>query len=265
MIKDAKGALPRDLGAIALAIAAIGFGAAGLLFHAFPLQDRPIPAALPLRALLSVAASLAMAGAGVAILAPAARRAGAIALALLYALWILVVQLPGTLGMPTIIGMWLGPAELGVLVIAALMLGRPAMSGATATIARVLFGLCLIVFGACHFVYADITAAMVPAWLPASHFWAYATGAGHMLAGVAIACAVYARLAATMWSAMCASFVVMVHLPRVAAQPGAHAEWAMLFVALSIAASGWIMRCALAERAPVFGLLKRRDTPSPAV
>jgi len=37
------------------------------------------------------------------------------------------------------------------------------MSRATFTrIARLIFGLCLLVFGASHFVYADFSAAMIP-------------------------------------------------------------------------------------------------------
>ena len=50
-----------------------------------------------------------------------------------------------------------------------------------------------------------------------SHFWAWATGAGHLAAGLALVSGVQARLAATLPAVMMASFVVLLHIPRVIA------------------------------------------------
>ena len=247
---ELKGSQVAEPGIWLLAAGAIGLGVAGLAFHDFPLQDRQVPADVPLRGTFAIAGSLALAAAGAAVLLPPMRRAGAWLLALLYALWILAVQLPGTLAMPRVIGMWLGPAELMTPIIACSLLIRPAREGAFETGARILFGLCLIVFGICHFVYDEITASMVPAWFPEPYFWAYATGIGHLLAGAAILTGTLARLAAALWAAMCTSFVLLLHLPRVATHPAVHTEWTMLFTALSIAASGWIFRSRLSDGLP---------------
>lgn len=249
-----------------LAVGAIGLGVAGLALHNFPLQDRQVPGDVPLRSMIAIAGSVALVVAGATILLPPTRRIGAWLLALLYALWIVAVQLPGTLGMPRVIGMWLGPAELMTLIIACLLLIRPPKEQAVETGARVLFGLCLIIFGVCHFAYDEITASMVPAWFPEPYFWAYATGIGHLLAGAAIMTGTLARLAATLWAAMCTSFVLLLHLPRVAAHPAVHTEWTMLFTALSIAASGWILCSRLSYSLPPWmQFATKTRPPNPAL
>jgi hypothetical protein len=44
---------------------------------------------------------------------------------------------------------------------------------------RILFGLCFVVLGAQHFMYAGFIATLVPAWIPGGGlFWNYATGVG---------------------------------------------------------------------------------------
>ena len=40
---------------------------------------------------------------------------------------------------------------------------------------RLMFGLCLLVFGAAHFAYAKYTASLVPAWLPLIVAWLAST------------------------------------------------------------------------------------------
>ncbi|WP_457311411.1 DoxX family membrane protein [Sphingomonas sp. UYAg733] len=68
---------------------------------------------------------------------------------------------------------------------------------------RYLFGVCPLIFGLSHFTYADFTAAMVPGWLPGPLVRAYATGIGHVAAGVGILSGIRSRLAATVLAAMC--------------------------------------------------------------
>src|SRR5690348_12637814 len=89
-----------------------------------------------------------------------------------------------------------------------------------ALVARFLAGLSAVVFGLAHFNYIDFTATMVPAWIPPSQvFWAWATGAGHLAAGVALVIGIRARLAVTLHAVMMGSFVLFVHLPRVISSP----------------------------------------------
>jgi uncharacterized membrane protein YphA (DoxX/SURF4 family) len=98
-------------------------------------------------------------------------------------------------------------------------------------------------FGAVHFHYADGTASFVPAWIPPNpHFWAYATGAGYLAAGLALLSGVQARLAATLTALMMASFVVLLHIPRIIGAPDQHAEWIMLAVSSSLTGAAWLVR-----------------------
>src|ERR1044072_6229759 len=98
-------------------------------------------------------------------------------------------------------------------------------------------------FGAAHFKSAQFPANMVPAWLPPNQiFWAFATGTGHVAAGLALVSGYRASLGATLLAIMMALFVLMVQRPRVAAAPEEHLEWIMLGVALSLCGSAWAIR-----------------------
>jgi uncharacterized membrane protein YphA (DoxX/SURF4 family) len=122
----------------------------------------------------------------------------------------------------------------------------------TVRAAQIAFGLCLLVFGTAHFVYADFTATMIPGWLPFPPFWplfwAYLTGCGHIAAGLSLVSGIAARLASTLLAAMFACFVVLLHIPRVLANPTSRIEWTMLSVATALTGAAWIVRTAMAAR-----------------
>jgi uncharacterized membrane protein len=106
-------------------------------------------------------------------------------------------------------------------------------------IVRCLLGASCLVLGLSHFVYADATAAMVPAWFPERLGIAYLTGACHFAAGVGILLAIFPRLAVTLEAIMISSFVLLLHLPAVASQPQSRLQWTMLSVASAIAGAAW--------------------------
>jgi uncharacterized membrane protein len=116
--------------------------------------------------------------------------------------------------------------------------------------AQVTFGGCLLVFGLSHFIYADFTATMIPGWLPFPLFWAYATGCGHVAAGLSFISGIAVRLASTLLAAMFACFVALLHLPGVFADPASRIEWTMLGVATSLTGAAWIVRTAIAQVVP---------------
>ena len=61
----------------------------------------------------------------------------------------------------------------------------------------------------------NLTVPLVPGWLPPTReFWAYATGIGHIAAGLAILTGVQARLAAILLTVMFACFTPLVHVPH---------------------------------------------------
>ena len=232
------------------ALGAIGLGLTGLAFGDFARQIQPVPAWVPFRTALSYLSAALIVGAGGAALTSRWRLAGITGLAAIFTVWALLLKTSVIAAAPSIVGAWLGFAEIGSLAIAGLM-AASSLSGLGGDHGqqglRIGYGLCAIVFGLCHYVYADITASMVPEWLPERHFWAYLTGAGHLAAGLALISGVLARLAARMLGVMMGSFVLLVHLPDTMAQPNSHGVWAIQCLALALAGAAWLVGGVLAR------------------
>ncbi|MDQ8758090.1 DoxX family membrane protein [Sphingosinicella sp. LHD-64] len=236
---------------IILAIGTLGYGLVCLAFGNFGLQWQPVPEWVPGRTPLAYLNGAVLAVAGALLLWPAAARRTAGFLAGYILLWVLLLKLPKVLAAPLTILPWLGFAEILSLAAGALMLAAlldPTPRRAWQQVARYGYGICPIVFGLSHFAYPDFTAGMVPAWIPAPLFWAWATGAGHFAAGLAILSGVLSRLAATLLAAMMGCFVLLLHLPRVIAEPASHIEWTMLTVATMLAGAAWIIRAGITPR-----------------
>ncbi|MCW3849582.1 DoxX family membrane protein [Sphingomonas sp. LB-2] len=229
-----------DRDALPYALGAIGLGIASLIARDFAFQWQPVPQTIPARDLLALASGALLAAGG---LAAAWRGAGLARLILpaFYLLWVIALHLPVVAAAPTV-GNLLGVAEILALAAGGSVLADERGPKWLPLAARIAFGLSALVFGLSHFVYADFTAKMVPGWIPLPLFWAYATGAGHAAAGLAILSGVKARLAAAALAGMCASFVLLLHLPRVIAAPDSRFEWTMLCVSLSITGAAWLLR-----------------------
>jgi uncharacterized membrane protein YphA (DoxX/SURF4 family) len=235
-----------NLNSLAYAIGAILLGVVGIYFHEFAMQWQPVPAGIGMRTQLAYLAGAVLAGGGALLLVPRLERAGALLLTIFIGLWMLVLNLPPAIASASHIGAWNSPAEIGFMTSGALALfangvvanSRPLML----RVARYLAGTCAIVFGIAHFNYIDFTASMVPEWIPAKAFWAGATGAGHLAAGLALVSGFKARLAAGCEAAMMGSFVVLLHLPRVIAAPDQHVEWIMLAVSTMLTGAALLVR-----------------------
>jgi len=228
---------------------ALGLGVIGLAVAGFALQWQPVPACIAQHGALAILSGVILALGGIATMLRRTATLGAAVLALWYGLWVVALHVPVVFAQPTVVSL-LGVAEISALATAGLQLQyvRRLRTGPVLVWVRILFGLCPLVFGLSHFVYAEFTAQMVPGWIPAPLFWAYATGTAHLAAGLAIVTGIRVRLAATLLATMCGLFVLLLHLPRVIAAPGSQLEWTMMFVALSIAGAALIMRTAGVSR-----------------
>jgi uncharacterized membrane protein YphA (DoxX/SURF4 family) len=123
---------------------------------------------------------------------------------------------------------------------------EPATAERLAKIARVIFGVCLIYFGLAHHIALANTVSMVPAWLPPGQtFWAYATAAGHVAAGIAIISGIYARLAAMLLTAMFIVFAILVHAPTVITNPHNHFAWGENAVNFALIGSAWVVAASI--------------------
>jgi uncharacterized membrane protein YphA (DoxX/SURF4 family) len=115
--------------------------------------------------------------------------------------------------------------------------------------ARFAFGLCALVFGTAHFAYMNLTAPLVPKWLPPTQeFWACATGVAHIAAGIAILTGVQARLAAILLTIMFVSFTAFVHVPMLVATPSSHWVWNENAVNIALIGAAWVVADSLKAR-----------------
>jgi uncharacterized membrane protein YphA (DoxX/SURF4 family) len=232
--------------ALLYALGAILLGAVGIWFHEFAMQWQPVPAGVPARAPLAIAAGVILVAGGAALLSRKFERHGAWLLAGFIGLWTLVLNVPPAVASYTHIGAWNSPAEIAFMTMGALALASShagARRRILSLIARLVAGASACVFGFAHFNYIDFTATMVPAWIPPSQvFWAWATGAGHLAAGLALLSGIQARLAATLLAGMMGSFVLLVHLPRVIGAPDQHVEWIMLGVSSMLSGAALLVR-----------------------
>jgi len=151
-------------------------------------------------------------------------------------------------------GAYSGAAEqlaiaAGGLIVYAASAGIDAALAARLTrLGQLAFGVCAVLFGGAHFFYVNLTVPLVPSWLPLGQtFWAYATGVGHIAAGLAILTGVRARLAAILLTAMYASFTPLVHLPMLLADPSSYGNWTENALNLALTGAAWVVADSLAR------------------
>ncbi|EQD66640.1 DoxX family protein, partial [mine drainage metagenome] len=194
---------------------------------------QPVPMDFPDRTALAYAAAAFMLVAGAAVVWRRTVAWGAAALTAYYAL-IVVILMNGHVLLAHYaeyvtyegVAEQLAIAAGGLIVYAANARIDAALAARLTRLGQRAFGVCALIFGGAHFVYMNLTAPLVPQWLPPSQvFWGYATGVGQIAAGIAILTRVQARLAAILLTAMYASFALLVWGPMLLADPGSHGNW----------------------------------------
>ncbi|HEY4245712.1 MAG TPA: DoxX family membrane protein [Lacunisphaera sp.] len=247
------------LGRILFAVGLTGLGVLSLLFADFAMNWQPVPAWVPFRTILAYASGTILLVGGIGTFLRRTAMWSTLVLAIFVLTWLLFLQVPRVASSPTDAGVWLGFGENALLVsggwilFASLMLResrwkmRFVGSDGIIRSARILYAVALPIIGVSHFVYADFTASMVPAWLPFHIGFAYLTGAGHMAAGLGLLLGILPRLAAILEAGMITAFVVLLHVPGVAAAPTNRLQWTMMLVAVAYAGSAWIMAGSIRE------------------
>jgi uncharacterized membrane protein YphA (DoxX/SURF4 family) len=234
------------LGAIALGLVCLALGD----FH----PGQPVPKDFPERTALAYATAAFMLAMGMVIEWRRTTAWGAAALTAYFAL-VVVFLMNGRVLLGHYaeflpyesIAIQLAITAGGLIVYASCAKIDVAQATRLTRLGQVVFGVCALVFGVAHFVYLSLTAPLVPKWLPPSQeFWAYATGIGHIAAGVAILVGVRARVAAILLTIMFVSFTVLVHAPMLMAEPANH--WILNENAVNIALIGaaWVVADSLA-------------------
>lgn len=209
--------------------------------------------AWPARVALAYLCAIASLGCGIGLLW---RRTGTVAARVLCAsllLWLLWVKGRFIVLQPLVEGSYQTSGETAVLAAAAWVIyasiapdwDRRHLGFATGDTgvrgARVLYALALIAFGFSHFAYLNLTAPLVPSWLPAHAFWAYFTGTAYLAAAAAVLFGLYARLGAALSAVQMGVFTLLVWVPIVAAGHADAGQWGEFIVSWALTAAGWVV------------------------
>lgn len=242
-----------SLGHAVFAATMIGLGILGLINRDYAVVWQPVPGGVLGRNVLAYLCALLSLTCGIGLLWPRTAATAARVLLAYLLLWSLL-SVPDVARAPLVEGSWYGCAESAVMVAAAWVLYASfaakwdrrrlgfATGGKGVRIARVLYGLSLIVFGLGHFAYLKRTVSMVPTWLPWHLGWAYFTGCAFLAAAVAVLFGVYARLAAALSALQIGTFVLLVWVPF-AVTPGPKSAflWTEAVVSCALTTAAWVV------------------------
>jgi uncharacterized membrane protein len=266
------------LGHPVFAVALAGFGVLSLSSGDFAYLWQPVPPWLLGHPLLAYASGALLLVCGVGLLWPRTLVGSSLVLVVSGLASMLVLHAPRIARQPQIEVEWFNLGEIATIVAGAWILfasaapvpaggWRKAIVGERGVrLARLLFALALPMFGLSHFVYAKVTAGMVPSWLPGHFAWAYLTGAAHIAAGLGILLGVLPRLAATLEALMVSTFLLTVNVPDLVRTPGDRLQWSEVFVAAAIGGAAFLVARSYRDGAPgsaypSTGRSRRREAP----
>jgi uncharacterized membrane protein len=245
-------AAAKSAGHVFFAVTLIGLGVLGLSRGHFATVWQGVPDALPARESLAYLGSLIYLACGCGLLW---QRAAALAARTLFAwllLWMLAFKVPIIVQAPTVEVSYQECGQSAVLLAAAWVLyvwlaadsdrrrlgfivGASGLRGA-----RLLYGLALVAFGLSHFAYLQLTAPLVPRWLPSPVFWAYFTGTTYLAAAAAIFTGRCARLAVALSALQIGLFTLLVWPPILAAG-ASEFRWNEFVISWWLTAAAWVV------------------------
>lgn len=231
----------------------IAFGVLGLIQGNFAPIWQGVPKGLAARAALVYLCAFVSLACGTGLLWPRIRASASRVLFVYLLLWMLLFKVPFIVRGPAVEVNYQSCGETAVLVAAAWVLyawfasawDRRQLSFATGDNgvrgARALYALALIAFGLSHFAYLNLTAPLVPAWLPAHVGLAYFTGCAYLAAAAAVLFGVYARLAAALAALQMGLFTLLVWIPLLADGSATAGQRGEFVVSWALTAAAWVL------------------------
>lgn len=241
------------VGWVALALTLIGVGAGGLIRGDFAHFWEDVPDQFPGRGALAYLCALVAALTGAGLLWPRAALAAVRALLAWMFLYLLVFKVKFIVAQPAVEGPYQDAGQTLVMIAAAWVLyARLAAPGdrrwlpfatgdAGVRMARFLYVLALIAFGLSHFAYLELTAPLVPPWLPGPVAWSYFTGAAYLAGAAGMLSGVLARPAAVLSALQMAGFTFLVWLPLAIQGRLQDSQWTEFVVSWGLTAGAWVV------------------------
>jgi uncharacterized membrane protein len=241
-----------SVGHAVFAATVVALGILGLIQGNFsPIWDS-VPKGLPARGALAYLCAFISLACGLGLFWRRTAVTAARGLFVYLLLWLLAFKVRFILTGPLVEGSYQSCGETAVMVAGAWVLYARfaaddrqrlgfAIGDNGVRLARGLYGLALIAFGLSHFVYLNLTAPLVPAWLPGPMFWAYFSGAAYIAAGLAVIFNVCARLAATSAAVEMGMLTLLVWIPIVAAGSKDPSQWSETVLSWALTTAGWVV------------------------
>ncbi len=248
-----KGRTIRGIGSRVYGAGVAALGLACLVFGEFD-PGQQVPKNFPARTPLAYCAGALMVIAASAIEWRRTRAWGAAALTVYYILFVLLLMDGpmllrgyGVYGSYEDLAMQLAIAVGALIVYASCAEIDPVIAARVTWIGRMAFGVCCVIWGGAHFKYMNMTAPLVPKWLPLGQvFWGYLTGVCFIAAGVALVTGIRARLAAILLTVMVACFGLLANGPMLLADPSSHFNWTESALNLALTGAAWVVADSLA-------------------
>jgi len=249
---------------IFFALTTIAIGAMGLLQKSFAPIWLPVPDDTPFRTLLPHLCTLVSLACGAGLLLKRAAPWAALVLFAYLLIWAVVFKFPFIVRAPLVEGSYQSFGENAVQIAGAWILYVWLASGTKKArlgflsgdwglwLARLLYGLALVAFGLSHFAYLNLTAPLVPKWLPDPVLWAYLTGGIYLAAGLSVITGFAARLGTVGVAVQITLITVLVWGPFVLGGHVSADNWQETVVSWAIAAGAWVVAASY-EGQPWFG------------
>jgi hypothetical protein len=149
------------------------------------------------------------------------------------------------------IAMQLAIAACGLIIYAMTAQIRIGLATRLKQFGRTAFGICSMIWRGAHFVYMDMTAPLVPKWLPPGQvFWGYLTGVCFIAAGLAVVTGIQARLAALLLTVMIRAFGLLANSPMLVSTPSSKFNWTESLLNLALTGAAWVVTDSLARSSP---------------
>lgn len=235
------------------ALTIIAVGIIGLIGGGFAAIWAGVPKAFPERQLVADLCTLVLLACGAGLLFKRTGAAAGLVLLVYLAIWTFLFKVPAIFRHPLVEGVYQTWGENAVLIAGAWAMYvwfaertgnlkiRYLGDDAGLRIAHLLYGLALIAFGFSHFAYLNLTAPLIPAWLPVPVFWAYLTGTIYVVTGVAIVTGLFASVAADIAALQIALITLLVWGPGLVSGHIAADAWSETVLSWALTAAAWVV------------------------